>query len=701
MTTLRVPLEEIFKDRPGSADGGRLLPQRLRRGWGDAAERAGLRWAVLVWVLALAALLATDPGRMTFDTKLGVDIDPVGFYRLLWHLWNPLEWFGALQDQYIGYAWPMGAYYLIAHLLHVPVWLAERLWMSLLIVTAFWGLVRLAEALRIGSRPTRLLAGAAFALWPTFTILIGSSSAGVLPGVLAPWAVLPLARSGSARRAAACSGLIVACMGGVNAVSTLAALVLAGMYILTRPGRRRWVLAAWWAAAVLLATSWWLGPLLYQGRYGFNFLPYIEQAATTTQTMSAAAALRGSGNWVAYLNFGQPWLTAGSVMVGSAWAVAAGAVAAATGLAGLARADLPEAGWLRATTAVAALWALTGYSGPLGGPLHRQVGALLNGPLSPLRNVYKIEPALALVLALGIAHVVCCGVWPLAAARRVSCVAAVVVLAGLALPYLNGKALQPGSFSQVPSYWQQAASWLASHHETETTLVVPADSHGIYTWGQPIDEPLEPLARSPWVQRNLVPFSGGGVSDLLNGAEQAIESGTAAPGLADYLARAGIRYVLVRNDLDPAQLGYTPPTVVHAALRESGFTRVAAFGPLTPTGPAGQGTALQVEAIEPEYPPVEIFQATNPAERPAWPGGRLARGLDHAGRWRSRRAAATGGPGHAGPRPRRHRGPVFQRRPAGRPPGRHRRAPPRRHGLRPAEQQHVLHLYRGRHHPAG
>src|SRR5207247_1681041 len=83
------------------------------------------------------------------------------------------------------------------------------------------------------------------------------------------------------------------------------------------------------------------------------------------------------------------------------------------------------------------------------------------------------------------------------------------------------------------------------------------------------DEPLEPLARSPWVQRNLVPFSGGGVSDLLDGAEQAIEAGTASPGLAGYLARAGIRYVLVRNDLDPGQLGYTPPAVVHAALRGS------------------------------------------------------------------------------------------------------------------------------------
>ena len=291
---------------------------------GDAAERAGLRWALLVWVIVGVLLLVQDPGRMTFDTKLGVDIDPVGFYERLWHLWNPLEYLGSLQDQYIGYAFPMGTFYLLAHLLQVPVWVTERVWMSLLIAVGFLGLVRLAEAVGIGSRATRLLAGAAFALWPTFTILIGSSSGGLLPGLLAPWAVLPLIRAGSPRAAAARSGLVVVCMGGINAVSTLAVLVLPAMYILTRRGRGRWALGGWWVLAVLLATAWWAVPLLYQGRYGFNFLPYIEQAATTTQTMSAATVLRGSGNWVAYLNFGQPWLTAGSVMTESAWAVAPG-----------------------------------------------------------------------------------------------------------------------------------------------------------------------------------------------------------------------------------------------------------------------------------------------------------------------------------------------------------------------------------------
>jgi arabinofuranan 3-O-arabinosyltransferase len=624
MTTLRFTRDEVLAGEPGPGAGGTRTPWRLRRRWGDAAERAGLRWAALAWVVVLVALLVQDPGRMTFDTKLGVDIDPVGFYERLWHLWNPLEYLGSLQDQYIGYAFPMGAFYLTAHLLHVPVWVAERLWMSLLIAAGFWGLVRLAEAVGIGTRPTRLLAGAAFALWPTFTILAGSSSGGLLPGLLAPWAVLPLVRTGPARLAAVRSGLVVACMGGINAVSTLAALVLPGLYILTRPGRRRWSLAGWWAAAVLLATAWWAGPLLYQRRYGFNFLPYIEQAATTTQTMSAAAALRGAGNWVAYLNFGQPWLTAGSVLTGSAWAIAAGTAAAAAGLAGLARRDLPEALWLRCTAGVAALWALAGYGGPLGGPLHQQVQALLDGALAALRNVSKIEPVLAAVLALGIAHVLARGVWPRPPVRVASCVVAVAVLAGLGLPYLNGQALQPGSFTQVPAYWQQAADWLGAHNGTQTTLVAPADSHGIYTWGQPVDEPLEPLASSPWAERSLVPFSGGGVSDLLDGAEQAIESGTASPGLAGYLARAGIRYVLVRNDLDPAQLGYTPPEVVHAALRASGFARVASFGQPAPAGPVGQGTALQVEAIEPQYPPVEIFQAADPAARPDGPAAVLS-----------------------------------------------------------------------------
>ena len=39
-----------------------------------------LRWCGLVWLGAFVVLLANDPGRMFFDTKLSVDLDPSGFY---------------------------------------------------------------------------------------------------------------------------------------------------------------------------------------------------------------------------------------------------------------------------------------------------------------------------------------------------------------------------------------------------------------------------------------------------------------------------------------------------------------------------------------------------------------------------------------------------------------------------------------------
>jgi arabinofuranan 3-O-arabinosyltransferase len=247
------------------------------------------RWFVLTWALVFVVLAANAPGRMIFETKLGVDLDPAGFYTRLWHLWNPQEWFGALQNQYIGYAVPMAPFYLIGQILHVPVWITERLWLSLLIAVGFSGLVRLAAALGIGSDSSRLLAGVVFALWPTFTIVIGSTSSAALPGLLVPWAILPLVsgtQRGTAMVAAARSGTAVLLMGGVNAVCTIDALVLPALFILTHArGRRRASLALWWSMAVAAATSWWVVPLLLQSRYSFNFLPYIEQAATTTKTM--------------------------------------------------------------------------------------------------------------------------------------------------------------------------------------------------------------------------------------------------------------------------------------------------------------------------------------------------------------------------------------------------------------------------------
>jgi arabinofuranan 3-O-arabinosyltransferase len=590
------------------------------------------RWFLLAWGVAFAVFAANAPGRIIFDTKLGVDIHAAAFYARLWHLWNPQQWFGTLQDQYIGYAVPMGPFYLIGQLLHIPVWIIERLWLSLLLAVAFWGMVKLATALKIGSENSRLAAGVMFALWPTFTIVIGSTSAAILPGVLTPWAILPLvsgAKRGSPMVAAARSGAVILLMGGVNAVSTIDALLLPGLYILTHAsGRRRVSLTLWWSGAVAAATTWWLIPLLIQGAYSFNFLPFVEQAATTTRTVSAAAFLRGSSNWTAYFNLGRPWLSAGWAMVATPVAVLASATVAGVGLYGLARRDMPEALWLRIAAGIAALGALAGYWGPLGGAFHTPVGHLLDGALSPFRNVYKLEPVLGVILALGLAHAV--GRWwqrhiatpwwsfHITGGLATAPIAA-FVLVGLAVPYLSGQVLQQGSFKAVPRYWYQVADFLASHSRNEQALVVPADSHGTYLWGDPIDDPLEPLARSPWVERGLVPYGGAGSQALLTTAETAIESGEQVPGLPTFFQRAGIKYVVVRNDLDPAMVGYAPLTLVHTTLQNSGFQRVAAFGPLITGGLTDPRAPAQMRALLPRYPAVEVYEAASPGDRVAGP----------------------------------------------------------------------------------
>ena len=301
------------------------------------------------------------------------------------------------------------------------------------------------------------------------------------------------------------------------------------------------------------------------------------------------------------------------------------------GLAGLARRDMPEQLWLRLSVGLAAAAALAGYAGAFGGPLHGLIQSELNGTLAPFRNVSKLEPVLALAFALGIAHAsrrqppgpagatgipAPGGGSPAGAGDR-----AVPGRPRAAVP--DRPDLQPGSFTAMPRYWYQVAGFLAAHSPDQTALVVPGEIHGIYLWGDPIDEPLEPLASSPWVDRGLVPYGGAGSQVFLDTAETAIESGQRVPGLAGFLARAGVRYVVVRNDLSPDQLGYTPPHTVLQTLTLSGFSRVASFGPLNTGDQTNPGAAHQVQAYLPRYPAVEVFQAASSAQRPSSPAAAL------------------------------------------------------------------------------
>ncbi|MDX2696669.1 alpha-(1-_3)-arabinofuranosyltransferase domain-containing protein [Streptomyces ipomoeae] len=594
---------------------------------GPPAGPRSRRWLLGFWAVVFVLLVAVQPGRQTFDTKLGVTTDPWQFLADLGQLWHDRGGFGGIQDQYVGYAWPMLPYYGLTDAVGLPVWLAERLWLSLIVSVAFWGALRLAERLGVGSPPARLVAAAAYALWPVFTTVVGSTSAAALPGAFLPWVLLPLTNERySARVAALRSALFIPFMGGVNAAATLASLLPVGLYLLTRPrGPRQRKLIAWWVPGVLLATAWWVVPLLLLGVYGENFLPYVESSQTTTAPMSATEALRGAGNWVAYLNFGEAWLPAGWSVAASVIVIVCSALAAGLGLAGLARRDMPERRWLVLTVLVVALITLAGYGGSFGAPFHGVVQDWLNAGLASFRNIYKFQTGLALALVLGLAHLVGVAVQE-RGARRVRgrrfapLVAAVLVLPGLLWPYLNGSVLQPGSFQELPKYWQATADWLEKYSPDSRALVVPATAHGIYTWGSTIDQPLDVLADSRWAQRDYVPFGTPGNRRAMDAVEQALLTGGQVPGLADYLSRAGLYYVVVRNDLDPDQIGYVPTTTVKRTLEQSGYERVTGLGPVMTGGRIAEDTPLQVEGLYPRQRAVEIYRPAEGVPRPGQAG---------------------------------------------------------------------------------
>ncbi|WP_317698930.1 alpha-(1-_3)-arabinofuranosyltransferase family protein, partial [Aeromicrobium sp. REDSEA-S32_B7] len=159
--------------------------------------------------------------------------------------------------------------------------------------------------------------------------------------------ILPLvlgARRGDPRRYAALSALAVGAVGGVNAVATFAVVPLAGWFLLVgTSGPRRRALLLWWPPLVLAVTCWWILPLLLLGRYSPPFLDYIESAPTTTFAATVLDALRGTTNWVPYVDL---WSDAGRLLVTDRLLVLNGVLVLALGLVGLARRDVPHRRYL-------------------------------------------------------------------------------------------------------------------------------------------------------------------------------------------------------------------------------------------------------------------------------------------------------------------------------------------------------------------
>ncbi|MEO8851467.1 MAG: alpha-(1-_3)-arabinofuranosyltransferase family protein, partial [Allobranchiibius sp.] len=356
--------------------------------------------ALFPWLIA--------PGQIQPDTKVDLTIAPWQYLARALQAWNGHAGLGELQNQAYGYLFPMGPVFGITRSLGVTPWAAQRIWWSILLLVAFYGVLRLVDSLGLASPQVGLLGAALYALCPRILTLLAENSSEAWPMALAPWLVLaarPLLRVELHRRtllrSVVLSGLLAAGLGGVNATASGLMLLLPFLYLLThRQGRRRLV---WWIPAVVAGALWWIAPLVILGSFAYPFLDFIETAATTTSVTSVPNILRGNSYWVPYLSnaAGQPFWQAGWVSATSVVSVLATTAVAGVGLVGVVRMRGHLARFALVSIVLGTVFMALGHGGELGSPIDEQVRALLNGPLAPLRNVHKADALIRLPIVLG------------------------------------------------------------------------------------------------------------------------------------------------------------------------------------------------------------------------------------------------------------------------------------------------------------
>ncbi len=567
--------------------------------------------SLAVYGLLLLSAVAEQFGKVTSDTKSQLVVTPSRFLGQAFSLWDPTETLGQLQNQAYGYLFPMGPFFLVGHLAHLPPWLTERFWSTLLLVLGCEGARRLAAAIGLSAWPA-WVAGMAYGLSPRVISEVGVRSAEILPGVVLPWVLLPIVlvvtgRLGP-RRGAVLSVAAFLFSGAVNGTATVAPLPLVVLVILwaVRRGRLRWSFVAAWSGLMVLANLWWVLSLLKLNSYSPPFFDYVEDATTTTSTSDFLEALRGASNWVSFLNVGSApnWPAGWVVSFSPAYVVASG-VLATVGLLGLARWRSPWRTPLAASALLGLICLTIGHASALESPLAPSVRDLLDGPFALLRNVAKADPLLRLPLAIGTGCVVVALLghvprwrirwWPAAAAVAVGALAV-----GMAQPALAANLRTPG-WTRVPSYWSQAAHFVATGAHGSASWVVPGTGFGIQTWGWTDDEPMSIVGRSPWVTRSQVPLAPPQTIRILSQLENYLATGSGSPQLGGILARLGIGDIVVRHDLAPDSGDATSASLVSIALaRSGGLTRVRTFGRLD------LGPAIEVYRVDRPVPPAGL-----------------------------------------------------------------------------------------------
>ncbi len=578
-----------------TASRGRHAIRKKPRGTGP--ERGGWTWggtAVLA-ALAYVPLLVVRPGVVTPDTKTYLYLDPVRFLSQVPFMWNPTVALGTVTHEYIGYLLPMGPFYVVLHLLAVPVWVAQRLWMGSILFAAGAGILYLSRVMGLRG-PGPVTAATAYMLSPYFLQYAARISV-----ILLPWAGLPfmlaftivaLRRGGW--REPALFAIVVALVSGINASSIIYVAVAPMLWLLyavviLRESTWRHALATGLRIAVLTvgACVWWVAGLEIEAAYGVNVLKYTETVSSTSQTSNASEILRGLGYWYFY----------GSDHLGT-WTNAAvrftqqvGLLVTSYAVPVLALVSAAFVRWReRAFFLVLLFLGMVLSVGPFPYSDPTRIGGALKNFMTnttaglALRSTDRATPVVLLALAMLLGSALT-ALW-----RRLSIVGITTALlvAGLVVAnnpsIFNGDAISAGSLVQpatLPSYQLAAIKHLNATHTSTRVYAMPGNDFASYRWGNTVDTPQPALLNRSFVTREQQIMGSIATADTLFAVDGPYQDGTANTNALAPMARLmGAGDILVEYDQKYEHYGVPHPLLLAELLSQTprGLSDPISFG---------------------------------------------------------------------------------------------------------------------------
>ncbi len=605
----------------------------------ELAERFGVTGALALVSLTLA--FWQRPHGIFSDTRVEMVTDPGLFLGRITELWTSTIDLGHIQtSQFVGYLFPMGPFFAGGDAVGLPLWMVQRLWIALLLMAGAWGVVRLIDALRpTTGRISAFIAGLLYLASPFVTVSLNRGTIWLIPYALLPWMLLAT-RRGIDRPTgwiapAAMALMVTACSAGVTPLFwVIVAVILLGIFeSVTGPGLRPVASFAWRAALLsLLASLWWIVPVLAQARYGADYLTFTEHPEAILHTPSASESLRLLGYWVAYVNGypdSDPQIPAMSGYLLSPLTVAATFLLPALAIGALALMRRWRYAWF-----FGLMLALTVLAMSFGFPQESRVGSVVtnlyydSGRLQFLRTTYKAAPLAGLSIAILAGILLGIGIERLRRlkltlkGRRVSSgwlwipVAAVTALVVVqwGRPLWAGNAIDPRLvFSSVPKSWTDALADAQATTPADTRVaILPGELFAWYRWAGTNNSIAPGLSRKPVLIRQIVRSSPPLAAQLLESVDAQVQQGRLTPNqLPPLLQLMGVGRVLVPTDasadrneaLDPAR-------AAELLAAQPGFRQpVRTFGPMrTFRPPAGRGGRTV------RLPEVRAYAAPQPAD---------------------------------------------------------------------------------------